>query len=275
MLGRGPVNPCLKQSRWQRFIDHSVLGAVRSVHQGPVLITNLGGRQIMNDIQAMDEERSVLRWGGMAGIMAGVLLVLSMLVFVMLLVLADADIEDPGGYPGVRAGRVVENTLYGAGLVLGVLHFLALYRALRRSSPAPALFGSALAILGLGLMAAGALLHIAHDPLSELYHAPGATPGTQETLVLVWQATMGILTALLVTGLVPVAIGLITLGVAMRSAPAFGRRAGLSIGLGVVGVLAALILLAGPTEVAVISLLALVVFHLVLGSRLISMSKAP
>jgi hypothetical protein len=229
----------------------------------------------MDDIRAMDAERSVLRWGGMAGILAGVLLVLSMLVFVMILVLAGAGLEDPEGYPGVRSARVVENTLYGAGLVLGVLHFLALYRALRRSSPAPALFGSALAILGLGFMTAGALLHIAHDPLSERYHAPGATPGEQETLLMLWQVTMGVFGALLVTGLVPVVIGLVVLGVAMRSAPAFGRRSGLTIGLGVVGVLAAPILLAGPTEVAVIMLLAVIIFHLVLGSRLISMSKAP
>jgi hypothetical protein len=40
----------------------------------------------MNDIRAMDEDRSVLRWGGLAGILAGGLLILSMLVYVMILV---------------------------------------------------------------------------------------------------------------------------------------------------------------------------------------------
>lgn len=227
----------------------------------------------MNDLQKVEGEKSVLRWGGLAGILGGVLLILSFLVFVMVLVLAGVDLEDPEGYPGIRAARVVENTLYGAGLVLGVIHFLALYRALRRSRPAPALFGSALAILGLGVLAAGALLHIAQDALSELYHAPGATPGEREALVLLWQATLGIFDALLVMGLVLVPIGLIALGAAMRSAPAFGGRGELSIGLGVVGVLAAPILLAGPSEAAVLSLLALIIFHLVLGWRVFSLSR--
>jgi hypothetical protein len=204
---------------------------------------------------------------------AGVLLILSMIVFVMILVLAGVDLEDPEGYPGIRAARVVENTLYGAGLVLGIIHFLALYRALQRSSPAPALFGSALATLGLGLMAAAALLHIAQDSLSELYHAPGATPGEREALVLLWQATVGIFNALLVMGLVLVPIGLIALGAAMRSAPVFAGRGELSIGLGAVGVLAAPILLAGPSEVAVFSLLALIIFLLVLGWRVFSLSR--
>lgn len=229
----------------------------------------------MNDIREMENERSVLRWGGLAGILGGVLLILSFVVFVLILVLAGVDLDDPEGYPGIRAARVVENTLYGAGLVLGILHFLALYRALRRSSPAPALFGSALAILGLGVLAAGALLHIAQDPLSELYHAPGVTPGERGTLVLVWQATLGIFDALLVMGLVLVPIGMIALGAAMRSAPAFGARAGLSIGLGVVGVLAAPILLAGPSEAAVLSLLALIIFNVVLGWRVFSLWRAP
>jgi hypothetical protein len=170
---------------------------------------------------------------------------------------------------------VVENTLYGAGLVLGVMHFLALYRALQRSSPAPALCGNALAILGLGVLAAGALLHIAQDSLSELYHAPGATPGGREALVLLWQATLGIFDALLVMGLVLVPFGLIALGGAMRSAPAFGRRGGLSIGLGAMGVLAAPILLAGPSEAAVLSLLALIIFHLVLGWKVFRLARAP
>jgi hypothetical protein len=72
-----------------------------------------------------------------------------------------------------------------------------------------------------------------------------------------------------------VVIGLVALGVAMRSTPAFERRSGLAIGLGVVGVLAAPILLAGPSEVAIIMLLAVIIFHLVLGWRVFSLSKAP
>ncbi len=68
---------------------------------------------------------------------------------------------------------MVENSLYLVILLLWVTHSLALYRALRETSPTPALFGTVLSILGLGVLAAGALPHVATAPLSDLYHAPG------------------------------------------------------------------------------------------------------
>jgi hypothetical protein len=98
----------------------------------------------------------------------------------------------------------VEEVLYLGVLALWAIHFLALYRALRGTSLAPALFGSALGIMGLGVLAAGALPQVARTPISDLYHAPGATPEDQATLVLLWQATQGIFDALLVVGLLPV-----------------------------------------------------------------------
>src|SRR3712207_7030169 len=47
----------------------------------------------------------------------------------------------------------VEDGLYLVVLMLWVAHFLALYRALRRTNLAPALFGSVLGIVGLGVLA--------------------------------------------------------------------------------------------------------------------------
>ena len=66
------------------------------------------------------------------------------------------------------------------------------------------------------MLAAGALPQVARSPISDLYHAPGATPEDQATLVLLWQATQGMLDALLITGLLLLPIGLLTLGVAIR-----------------------------------------------------------
>jgi len=60
-------------------------------------------------------------------------------------------------FPDIRAARTVENSLYLGVLLLWVIHCLALYRGLRRTSPTPALFGTALSILGLVVLAAGAL----------------------------------------------------------------------------------------------------------------------
>lgn len=122
-----------------------------------------------------------------------------------------------------QKGTNTTNLLTYITRVAGLL-FLALYHALRRESQALALFESALGILGLVVLAAAALPHIAQALISDLSHAPGTTPEEQAPLVFLWQATQGILDAMFVTGLVFLPIGLVCLGVAMLWAPAFGTR---------------------------------------------------
>jgi hypothetical protein len=232
----------------------------------------------MNDLQQMDDEKSVMRWGGLAGILGGLIFIV---VFVVVIVFVGPDPAEPEGevmsFPDIRAGRTVEDGLYLVVLILWIAHFLALYRALRRTSLAPALFGSVLGIVGLGVLAAGALPHVASAPISDLYHAPGATPGEQATLVLVWQATQGIFDALFGVGLLFVPIGFVAIGIAMLESPAFGKGfGGVSVALGVIGVVAASVLLVDPlSPSAFVGVLALIVFHLVLGWKVYSLSRAP
>ena len=232
----------------------------------------------MNDTRKMEDERNVLLWGGLAGILGGIIFIL---VFVVVIAFVGPDPAEPEGlvkrFPDIRAARTVENSLYLVVLILWVTHFLALYRALRGTSLAPALFGSVLGILGLGVLAAGALPHVATAPISDRYHAHGATPADQATLVLLWQATEGIFNELFVVGLLLLPIGLIALGVAMLRAPAFGKGfGGVSVGLGVVGVVAASALVVDPlSPIAPVGVLALIVFHLVLGWKVYSLSRAP
>ena len=229
-------------------------------------------------MSAIDEEISVLRWGGLAGILGGIVFIV---VFVVVIAFVGPEPAEPEGevmrFPDKRAARTVEDSLYLVVLILWVAHFLALYRALRETSLAPALFGSVLGIMGLGVLAAGALPHVATAPISNLYHAPGATPQDQATLVLLWQATQGIFDALFGVGLLLVPIGFVALGVAMLGAPAFGRGfGGVSVVVGVVGVVAASILLVDPlSPSAFIGVLALIVFHLVVGWKVYSLSRAP
>jgi hypothetical protein len=233
---------------------------------------------MMTDLQKLEQENSVLRWGGLAGVLGAIFFIL---VFGIVIVFVGSDLAEIEGwvirFPDIRAARTVENSLYLVVLILWVTHFLALYRALRGTSLAPALFGSVLAILGLGVLAAGALPHVAQAPISNLYHAPGATPADQATLVLVWQATQGIFDALLIVGLVLLPIGLIALGVAMLEAPAFGKGVGgVSVVLGLFGVVAAAVLLVDPqSPIAVVGFFALIIFHLVLGWRVYSLSRGP
>jgi hypothetical protein len=229
-------------------------------------------------IKAIDAEKSVLRWSGLAGILGAIIFVL---VFVVVIAFVGTEPAQPEAeimrFPNIRAARTVEDGLYLVVLILWVAHFLALYRVLRGTSLAPALFGSVLGIVGLGVLAAGALPHVAAAPISELYHAPGASPEDQATLVLIWQATQGIFDALFGVGLLLVPLGFIALGVAMLGAPAFGKGYGL-VGLvvGAVGVVAASILLVDPlSPSAFVGVLALIVFHLVVGWKLYSLSSAP
>src|SRR5215210_6793146 len=174
---------------------------------------------MMNDLQNTAQEKSVLRWGGLAGIVGGILFVGDFVLVGVFEGLEGYLITEPEAlverFPDIRAAHIVEEVLYLGVLALWVIHFLALYRALRGTSLAPALFGSALGIMGLGVLAAGALPQVARTPISDLYHAPGATPEDQATLVLLWQATQGIFDALLVVGLLLLPTGVIALGVAM------------------------------------------------------------
>ena len=67
---------------------------------------------------------------------------------------------------------------------------------------------------------------VATAPLSDLYHAAGATPQDQATLVLVWHGIHAMFDALLFTGLAIVPLGLIPLGAAMLRAPGYGKPMG-------------------------------------------------
>ncbi|HSR34469.1 MAG TPA: hypothetical protein VLY63_28200 [Anaerolineae bacterium] len=233
---------------------------------------------MMKDLQKMEQEKSVLRWGGLAGMLGGLLFILSFVVVAV----GPVGMEEPADlagwvtrFPDIKAARIVENSLYLGGLILGVLLVLALYRVLRETSLAPTLFGSVLSILGLVVLAAGALPHVATAPLSDLYHAPGATPADQATLALMWQATWGLFDALLAAGFLVLPLGLMALGVAMLGTPAFGKGfGGVSVLLGLVGLVAATFNMVESSMIGALSFFAMIIFFLVLGWKVYSLSRA-
>lgn len=102
-------------------------------------------------------DRSVLRWGGVAGIAGGLLFIG---VFALVIIFVGPEPSGAEGpirrFPEIRTARTVENGLYLAVLALWAALSVTLGAHLRPAHPAPARFGSALHLLGLGVLAAGA-----------------------------------------------------------------------------------------------------------------------
>jgi hypothetical protein len=233
---------------------------------------------MMNNLQKTEQEKSVLRWGGLAGMLGCIFFILAWVV----LLAGPVGWEDPADlagwvtrFPDIKMARVVENVITLVAYILEIPLFLALYWALRRTRLAPALFGSVLGILGLAVMAVGSTPHVAHAPLSDLFYAPGATPADQATLALLWQATWGIFYAILYVGFFVVPIGLILLGVAMFGVPAFGKGfGGVSVVLGVVGLVAAVLQMVDPASmIGAATYFACLIFYLILGWKIYSLSR--
>jgi hypothetical protein len=139
---------------------------------------------------------------------------------------------DPAGlvmrFPDVRTAVAVGNGINFVVNIFVLALFLALYQALRRNSPAPALLGTVLSILSLGVLFTESATQVAFDPISNLYHASGTTPTQQATLALMWQATQGIFNELDTATVLLLSAGIIFFGIAMLKAPAFGKRYGWS-----------------------------------------------
>jgi hypothetical protein len=237
----------------------------------------------MHDVRTKEadltEERSdsALRWGGRAGILGSLLMLVAFVVVGAFVGMDTTPEQSLTRFPEIRAARTVENTIYLAALLLWVVHSLGLYRALHRASPTPALFGAVLSIVGLTMMIAGALPHVATAPLSDLYHAADATPQDQATLLLVWHGIYAMLVdTFLATGLLIVPMGLIAFGRAMFDAPDFGARLGrTTVGLGMAGLAAAATLLVQASSIAAVGVFALIGFHLILGRKIIKLAASP
>jgi len=230
----------------------------------------------MNNSQMIEQEKNVLRWGGLSGILGASLLILVM-VFVSVVIGPDPTnlTEWVTRFPNIHMARVAENGMYLVGLLLEVPLFLALFWALRKTNLAPALFGSVMGIVGLVAMIISATPHVAHAPLSEIYHSAGATPEAQAAIAIMWQATWGVFSAPLYVGFFVMPIGLILLGVAMFGSLAFGKGLGwVSVVLGVLGLVAAVLQMVDPASpFGGISYLAGIIFYFVLGWKVYRLSK--
>ena len=226
--------------------------------------------------ESMSEEKRVLRWGGLAGMLGGIIFIL---VPVTLFGFVPPAPADPAGlvmrFPDVRAAIAVGNGINFVVNILWVALFLALYRALRGTSLAPALFGSVLSLLGLAVLFVESSTQIAFDPISNLYHAPGATPVQQATLALVWQATQGMFYQFDTAAVLLLSTGFIVLGVAMLKAPAFGKGfGGLTVVLGAAAVVGGFFFGVTSLLAALLIVPIYIILPILLGRKLYSLSRA-
>lgn len=222
-----------------------------------------------------DQEREALRWGGLAGMLGSGLLVG---VFGFLAALGFSETLDAQGaierFPQAKTARIVENTFYLLAVALWAFHTVVLFLALKRTRFAPALFGSAMMIIGLVILATGAVPHTATAPISDLYHAANASPESTSTLIVAWVVVQGLVDALVVTGLVLTPIGMGFLGLAMIGNAAYGKTlGGISLLLALAGMIAAVLILINPNDIAAVGIFALVFFHLIIGFRTFRLSE--
>jgi hypothetical protein len=224
----------------------------------------------------MSKERSVLRWGGLAGILAGISFILTIII---LLGLVPAAPTTAAGlvmrWPDVRLAITLGNAIYLVADILWITLFLALYRALRGTSLAPALFGSVLGLLGVVVQAVGALPPVVFGRISDLYHAPGVTTVDQATLALLWQAAQASFNETDTVGFLFWNVGFIVIGVAMLKAPAFGKVFGtVSVVLGMAGVVGISLIAIDSVSFAPFGILAFIIFPILFGWKVYRLSRA-
>jgi len=181
-------------------------------------------------------EKSVLEWGGLAGMLGALMIVLSIVagLFAPPLFVPAGPSCGPACYvdaalpqfTAAKASIVIENITYFPAIILLAMFFIALYRALGMGrSLASNLFGTGLCLLGLPLEYVGAIPSVAFAHLSEVYQVAG--PQDQTTLVLVSHAVQAIFNATDTVGGVLLAIGFVLFGVAMfQNSTSFGKKFG-------------------------------------------------
>lgn len=221
------------------------------------------------------QERSILRWGGVAGIVGAVVFLVS-IVYQVAFVGTNTTAAGAGPvmrFPGVQTQIIVGQTLFLLGVLLFVPLFIALTWSLRTSSLAPALFGGLLSFLGLAVLAVESEPNVAMAQISAQYHAAGATAAQQANAVQLWQATQAMFNQFDTCAYIFLSVGFIVLGVAFFRSPLFGRVLGaVSVAFGAAGLVALASFAVDSAAFSPFALLTFAVFPLLFGWRVYRLS---
>ncbi|MEL6983375.1 MAG: hypothetical protein AAFO29_13200 [Actinomycetota bacterium] len=181
------------------------------------------------------------------------------------------EVESLTNYPELATGRILENSLYLAALVLWAVHFVALGRSARDNATGKPSLAPVVGVVGLSVMAAGALIHVTTAEFSNRYVDAGSA-AEQADIVLAWDTTQILFNALLVTGAAIVPVAMVALGWSLMRTQVLGRVSGVAaLSLGVVASIGgAAGVVAGPDSPGVpIAVLTMVIFHALVGGRIV------
>jgi len=179
-------------------------------------------------------------------------------------------------FPDIRAYRIIENGVYLLVLVLWMLHFAALGHRLMSAPMATGLFAAVLGIVGLTIMAAGALPHVATGPIADLYVAGDGGEAERATLALIFRASWWVADMMLFAGLAILPFALALAALAMPRDAGFGAGWALAAAaLAAFGIFAAIAVMIYPgSPIAALGMFAQLFFHLGFGWRLAKAARA-
>lgn len=215
----------------------------------------------------MGEEQRILQIGGIAGLFAGVLLLLGFIIhFALVVPVAGANNEDfLDRFASFGGAFTTLNGLWLVGVLASLALVLALYKSLKETSPNYALVALLLYLLFVGLSAIFVASTFFVQPrLAALY------PMDQATVVQMFEVTHAITNTLAFVGSLLFALSALVLGAIMQRNRDYGwTYGGISLVLGLFAIVLTP-LIAGAS----VGLLLGVVFLLVLGWRVYGLSKA-
>ena len=210
-------------------------------------------------------EKSVLRVGGWAGLLAGVLIVIGLIPFFAITTPILEFEQTLATYPEFRTLLAVGVDLTIVASLLSLPFLAALYVSLKEPSRVFARIGLGSGVLGLVIyivFLVGFLLAL--EFFSGLY--AGAAVSDRPVVVATYTAMATLFLAAAAAGFLLIGLSFVAFGLAMRGSPDFGNGlAWLSVVLGIV---------AGLLLLLAVGIFALLVFVLVFGWKVYSLSKA-
>ncbi len=218
-------------------------------------------------------ERRILRVGGWAGVLAGIIVVVGLITFLLLPVPFGAtfppDLEqDLASFPEIRTNLTVSFALLVVAYLLLIVFLGALYWSLKEPSRAFARIGLGSGVLAVLLSIVGLQgFLLASNVLSALYG--DVAVADRPVVVATYGVMFSLSSAVLSTGFLFIGLAFVAFGLAMRGSPDFGEGlAWLSVVLGIL-----IVLLVFPIQGNVGTIL-IAVLALVLGWKVYSLSRA-